>query len=161
MVACYYYFRFKTSFSFEKESLLGYAAKISFSHILFSNCSETVKISSSYTKCLQKPWTCKTNLRPNKENFLFNVHPSQFFQVVRVVGFFFFFFFCIEAYLVFIIQWGTSLHLYLSDYETTIPLFTMKPTTTRKKESLKSLVLPCIQLNLHHVKYSTVHCHCG
>ena len=29
----------------------------------------------------------------------------------------------------------------------------------KKKECLKSLVLPCIQLNLHHVKYSTVHCH--
>ena len=67
-----------------------------------------------------------------KKNFLFSVHPSEFFQVGRA-GFFFVFLFCNEAYLVFIIQWGTSLHLHLSDYETAIPLFTMKPTTTRKK----------------------------
>ena len=51
--------------------------------------------------------------------------------------FFFFFFFSNEAYLVFIIQWSTSLHLHLSDYETAIPLFTMKPTTRRKKNVWK------------------------
>ena len=51
----------------------------------------------------------------------------------RFFIFLFLFFFSNKAYLVFIIQWGTSLHLHLSDYETTIPLFTMKPTTRRKK----------------------------
>ena len=69
-------------------------------------------------------------IRPGKKKKLFSVHPSQFFQVGRAV----FFFFCNEVYFVFNIQWGTSLHLQLSDYETTIPLFTMKPTTTIRKK---------------------------
>ena len=46
-------------------------------------------------------------IRPNKKNCMFSVHPSKFFQVGRAVFFFFFFFFSNEAYLVFIIQWGT------------------------------------------------------
>ena len=77
----------------------------------------------------------KRSLRPNKKNCLFSVHPSKFFQVGR--AFFFVFFFSNEAYLVFIMQWSTSLHLHLSDYETTIPLFTMKPTTRKKKNVRK------------------------
>ena len=73
-------------------------------------------------------------VRPNKKiACLASIHPNFSW----LGGQFFFVFLSNEAYLVFIIQWGTSLHLHLSDYETTIPLFTMKPTTRRKKNVWK------------------------
>ena len=61
---------------------------------------------------------------------LASIH-QKFFQLGK--AFFSSFFFYNETYFVLNVQLGTSLHLKLSDYETTIPLFTMRPRTTRKK----------------------------
>ena len=91
--------------------------------------------------------------RPGKKetDCLASIH-QKFFQLGK--AFFSSFFFYNETYFVLNIQLGTSLHLKLSDYDDNYSIVHYETKNNKKKKCLKSLVVSCIQLNLHQVKYS-------